>query len=513
MTERQLEVAIARRRSCSPGSSGCGWSTVGGVGAAGARRCSAIVAALAYTGGPFPYGYRGAGRGVRVRVLRPRGGRRDGVPPGAAARRRCSWPRRSRRARSITAILVVNNLRDIPTRTPRPASGRSRWCSGSAGRQAEYGALLGIAYVGAGAARCWRGSLGATAGRRRRGRRVRRRAAAVDAAARPAAAADRRDVRASRASSTSCSRGRRGCRSCSGCCSRSGWRSCGSAGVAGDDVTSRSASGARPASRSACRSRPPPGTWAARESLLVELRLRGRARAGVGRGADRRVRCDGGPRGARPGDCSTGRRRRRARRTSGTRSRAGLGGAVLDLAVAARAGRERRCGRGSASTPRSRRGRASTDGRVVAAAAVGAGLPDAQAQGRRRARRRGRSRIGSAAVRPAVGDDGSRSGSTRTGRGTSRARWSGSRRSRRFGIQYVEQPLPRRRPRRRGASCGRRSASRSRPTRRSTSPDAARALVEQERRGRPRRQAGAGRRAGGGRRDRVGRGRGTASRS
>ena len=99
---------------------------VGGVGAAGARRAARSLAALAYTGGPFPYGYRGLGevfvflffglvavagtaylQALRVRAAVPGRGR---CPSGSL----------------VTAILVVNNLRDIPT-MPRPASGRSRW--------------------------------------------------------------------------------------------------------------------------------------------------------------------------------------------------------------------------------------------------------------------------------------------------------------------------------------------------------------------------------------------------
>ena len=65
------------------------------LGARGARRARHPRGARVHRR-PVPVRLPGAGRGVRVRVLRPRGGRRDGVPPGAAARRRCSSPPRSR---------------------------------------------------------------------------------------------------------------------------------------------------------------------------------------------------------------------------------------------------------------------------------------------------------------------------------------------------------------------------------------------------------------------------------
>ena len=63
--------------------------------------------------GPIPYGYRGARRGLRLRVLRPGRRRRDDV---RADRARCpGWrsPSRCPIGLLIVAILVVNNLRDI----------------------------------------------------------------------------------------------------------------------------------------------------------------------------------------------------------------------------------------------------------------------------------------------------------------------------------------------------------------------------------------------------------------
>jgi 1,4-dihydroxy-2-naphthoate octaprenyltransferase len=105
----------------------------------------AIAAALAYTGGPWPYGYRGLGEVfvfvffglvAVVGTAYLQAMRLDpvffaaAIPPGAL----------------ITAILVVNNLRDIPTdraagkRTLAVVLGRERTVG-------EYLALLVAAYV------------------------------------------------------------------------------------------------------------------------------------------------------------------------------------------------------------------------------------------------------------------------------------------------------------------------------------------------------------------------------
>lgn len=142
VTERHLEIAIAIVIACAA-VVGLYLVAVGGwvFLALGAL---AIVAALAYTGGPFPYGYKALGEVfvflffglvavagtayLQDLVLRPLYLVAT-LPPGAL----------------ITAILVVNNLRDIPTdtvagkRTLAVVIGK-RWT------QREYGMLLLVAY-------------------------------------------------------------------------------------------------------------------------------------------------------------------------------------------------------------------------------------------------------------------------------------------------------------------------------------------------------------------------------
>lgn len=106
---------------------------------------AAIVATLAYTGGPFPLGYNGLGevfvllffgfvavvgtyfvQALQVSAL----AFAIAVPVGAL----------------VTAILVVNNLRDLET--DRAAGKRTLAVRfGRAGTQAEYAALIAIAYL------------------------------------------------------------------------------------------------------------------------------------------------------------------------------------------------------------------------------------------------------------------------------------------------------------------------------------------------------------------------------
>jgi 1,4-dihydroxy-2-naphthoate octaprenyltransferase len=143
VTERQLEVAIGITIALA-GLVGLYLVWVGGA-VLLVLGVLAVVAALAYTGGPFPYGYRALGEvfvflffgfvavagTAYLQALRF-----DAlflvvsIPPGAL----------------ITAILVVNNLRDIPT----DAAAGKRTLAVRLGRrrtQGEYGALLGAAYV------------------------------------------------------------------------------------------------------------------------------------------------------------------------------------------------------------------------------------------------------------------------------------------------------------------------------------------------------------------------------
>jgi len=143
VTERQLELAIGLTVGLA-GIVGLGLTFIGGpillvIGAL------AIVAALAYTGGPWPYGYRALGE-VFVFVFFGlvavggtaylQAGRFEplfvvaAIPVGALT----------------TAILVVNNLRDIPT----DAAAGKRTLAVALGAHAttvEYAILLLAAYV------------------------------------------------------------------------------------------------------------------------------------------------------------------------------------------------------------------------------------------------------------------------------------------------------------------------------------------------------------------------------
>ena len=143
VTERQLEVAIALTIALA-GVVGLWLTLVGGPVVLGLGLL-AVVAALAYTGGPWPYGYRGLGEvfvfvffGL-VAVIGTaylQTGRVEAlfvtaaVPVGAL----------------ITAILVVNNLRDIET--DRSAGKRTlAVILGAQSTRLEYALLLGVAFA------------------------------------------------------------------------------------------------------------------------------------------------------------------------------------------------------------------------------------------------------------------------------------------------------------------------------------------------------------------------------
>lgn len=143
VTERQLEIAIAITIGLA-GVVGLALVWVGGP-VLLALGGLAIVAALAYTGGPFPYGYRAMGEVfvfiffglvavagtayLQDLVMQPLY-LVAALPPGAL----------------ITAILVVNNLRDIPTDT---AAGKRTLAVvlGERATQAEYALLLAVSYL------------------------------------------------------------------------------------------------------------------------------------------------------------------------------------------------------------------------------------------------------------------------------------------------------------------------------------------------------------------------------
>ena len=143
VTESQLEIAIGLTIGLA-GIVGLWLAFVGGP-VLIALGLLAVVAALAYTGGPWPYGYRGLGEvfvflffGL-VAVIGTaylQAGRIDplfvaaAVPVGTLT----------------TAILVVNNLRDIPT--DRAAGKRTiAVMIGVPGTRMEYVLLLATAYV------------------------------------------------------------------------------------------------------------------------------------------------------------------------------------------------------------------------------------------------------------------------------------------------------------------------------------------------------------------------------
>ncbi len=143
VTPRQLEVAIATTIGAA-GLVGLWLAYVGGPVLIGLG-VLAVVAALAYTGGPWPYGYRGLGEVfvfvffglvAVVGTAYLQAGRLDplffaaSVPVGSL----------------ITAILVVNNLRDIPT--DRAAGKRTlAVILGERATQAEWLAFVAAAFA------------------------------------------------------------------------------------------------------------------------------------------------------------------------------------------------------------------------------------------------------------------------------------------------------------------------------------------------------------------------------
>lgn len=143
VTERQLEVAVAITVGIAA-IVGLWLAWIGGP-ALVLVGLLAVVAALAYTGGPWPYGYRGLGElfvfvffglVAVVGTAYLQSGRLEplywvaAVPAGAL----------------ITAILVVNNLRDIPT--DRAAGKRTiAVMVGERGATFEYLVLLAVAFL------------------------------------------------------------------------------------------------------------------------------------------------------------------------------------------------------------------------------------------------------------------------------------------------------------------------------------------------------------------------------
>ena len=143
VTERQLEAAIAITVGLA-GVVGVWLAFIGGP-VLIALGVLAVVAALAYTGGPWPYGYRGLGElfvfiffGL-VAVIGTAYLQTGHLEPVFAA---AAIPVGT----LTTAILVVNNLRDIPTDT---AAGKRTLAVmlGARATQQEYALLLAAAYL------------------------------------------------------------------------------------------------------------------------------------------------------------------------------------------------------------------------------------------------------------------------------------------------------------------------------------------------------------------------------
>jgi 1,4-dihydroxy-2-naphthoate octaprenyltransferase len=141
VTERQLEIAIAVS-ILAAGLVGLWLATVGGPLLVGLGAL-AIVAALAYTGGPWPYGYKALGE-VFVFIFFGLVAVVGTAWLQAARLEPVFWAAALPVGALVTAILVVNNLRDIPT--DRAAGKRTlAVVLGAPATQVEYGLLLAVA--------------------------------------------------------------------------------------------------------------------------------------------------------------------------------------------------------------------------------------------------------------------------------------------------------------------------------------------------------------------------------